>query len=294
MLLLAILLWFLVVTEKVFEDTFAIPINVIGIPSGRTLTMEIPKVALVRFHGRAKELLRLQYVNHPHVNVDLSGVTSGKSIKLKPESVIIPGGMNVTVVEILQPDSIITAMDGYAELMRPIVLNLDLGYAPGYTLSGEPVVHPESVLIFGPQKAVANIKEIHTEPIVLDNLSRTTEISTRLIIPTEKNVKMNLEQVKVVLRVERLGERELVAIPVKVITPPDDGTVYIEPPDIRATIRGSVSLLSDIETHQLKAWVDYSELDSKQPGWLPVHIEVPHGTELESITPSRIRVTIRR
>ncbi len=294
MLLLAILLWFLVVTEKVFEDTFAIPIVVVGIPPGKTPDAEIPKTAIVRFHGRAKELIRLHYVSQPHFNLDLSGISERRIIKLKPEWVSIPGGMNVTVAAILKPDSIVIAMEEFSLTERPVRLDLDLKYAPGYTLFGEPIITPKMVLLAGPERAVSKIKDVLTERITLSDLSRTTEVKTRVLIPDNKSVVLNIEQIAVTLHVERLGEREIAGIPIIIKNSPSDGLVELEPAIVKATVRGAVSQLSELEANRFKAWVNCSEFDPSRPGWLPVHLESPSGTDLSATTPPRIRVKIKK
>ncbi len=294
MLLLAALLWFLVITEKAYEDTFAIPIAVNGIPKGMTPAVEIPKTALVRFHGRAKELIRLHYVSPPHFNLDIGGISERRVIKPKPESVIIPGGMNVTVIEILKPDSIITIMENYAESERPVKLDLDLKCAPGYTMFGEPEITPRKVLVSGPEKAVANIKEILSERMELNDLSRTTEIIAKLLIPNDKGVHVNFDKITVTLHIERLGERELAGIPLRVEHQPQDGKAHIEPTNVKVTFKGSVSTLAQLEVKDINAWVNCAEFEPSRPGWLPVHVETPIGTGLTGINPPRIRVTIRK
>lgn len=294
MLSLAILLWFLVVTEKIFEDAFPVPIFATGIPKGKTTAFDLPKEALVRFHGRAKELLRLRYVNHPHVNLDLNGVTPGKVIKLMPESVVIPGGMNVTAIEILKPDSIMTAMDDYTELAVPVKLDMDVKYSPGYTLYGDPEITPGTALISGPHKSVLKIEEILTELIQLTDLSRTTEVNVRLKPPSEKNVRMTQDQTTVAFRVERIGERELTDVEVNVKSPPKEGLVYLEPNTAKVTVSGAVSLLASLEPEQIKAWVNCEEFNPNELGWLPLHVDTPKGTELTGTTPTKLRVTIRK
>jgi len=294
MLLLAILLWFLVVTEKVFEETLTIPIVVSGIPAGTIPATALPTEATVRFHGRAKELMRLRFVNTPHVQVNFSSLYRGQVVRLKPESVIIPGGSNVTVIDIIQPDSIFTELAEYQATNVPIDLEFEATFSPGYTLHGKPEISPSQCVVSGPVNAVSKIKSIHSEPVTLKDLNRTTEIKTKLIQPPGYNLTIDPLEVLAVLRVERIGERELVDVSVNIKSQPAHGIAIIEPMNVKTLFKGSVSTLATLESNKIKAWVDCAEITDESQDWLTVHVEVPEGAELSSIIPSRLRVTIRK
>ena len=56
---LAILLWFLVVTEKTYDHVTEIPIVPTQVKVGKMITNQIPEVALVKFRATGKEMLKL-------------------------------------------------------------------------------------------------------------------------------------------------------------------------------------------------------------------------------------------
>lgn len=294
MLLLAILLWFLVVTEKVFEDTFDIPVTITGVPVGKTPTMGLPDSALVRFHGRAKELIRIHYVDPPHLNIDFSTISDGRVIKPKPEMVIIPGGLNISVVEIIKPDSLIMFVDDFQRTKLPVNLNYDIGFEPGYTLFDNPKIVPDSVIVSGPERIVSSMRFVQSDSIKMQDLNRTTKLTIKLVFPENRGIKCEPEAVDATFRVERLGVRDITGITVAIENSPKTGSVYLEPTQVKAEFRGSISSLARIEAKSINAWINCNEFDPGHPGWLPVHVEAPPGTELTAVTPAKLRVTVRK
>ena len=56
---MALLLWFHVATEKVYEYTKSFPVEMSNVPEGLVLAREVPKEIQVKIQGKGKELLKL-------------------------------------------------------------------------------------------------------------------------------------------------------------------------------------------------------------------------------------------
>jgi YbbR domain-containing protein len=291
---LAILLWFLVVTEKTYDYTFNIPIASVGLKKDRTLARPIPTTARVRFHARGRELLRLIYVNKPYLRLDLETIPRNRIIKPKSDMVIIPGGLIISPIEIITPDSIPIQLDDYTQMTLPVEPILQLELTPGYVLVGQPIVEPSTAEVSGPEKAVADLKKVTTELIVREDLKHTIEVPARLVVPEEYGIETNPEIVKVRLRVERLGERSMEGVAITTRSVPSGRELITEPTEVKVQVSGAVSLLAKMQSDDLKAWVDYGDMAQMRPGWLKVHVQAPDGIEVRSVTPASSRVVVRK
>lgn len=308
MLILATLLWFLVVTEKAFEYSFAIPLTTVGLHPCKCLAFALPSTVRVKFHGRGKELLRLLYVNHPHLQLDLGSVTPASSppsveggvaaetarLALRTEMVVIPGGLSVVPIGLIEPDSVLVTLDPLKSGVLPVRARLDLDIAPGYTILGEPEITPATVKLSGPEGALRGVNQLHTAPTALRDLRRTTEVTVGIEPPAGYGVTVTPPLVKVILRIEKLGEREIAQVSVEAVNRPPNRTTSLEPSVVKLELSGPVSLLAKLEAEDFLAWVDCREEDAARPGWRLVQVTPPAGVEVARVMPSSVRVLFRK
>jgi len=288
------MLWFLVVSEKSFDYTTDIPILTVGLKADRALLKPLPTEATVKFHGRGRELLRLIYVNKPHLKLDLTHPPSSNLIRMKPEMVVITGGLLVSVIDVISPDSISLRLDDYRQITVPVMLASEVTLEPGYVIVGTPVVEPSQIVLMGPEKELRGIKSVSTERFIRTGLKQTVEVPLGVVLPNGFGIEASTRAVRVTVKVERLGERSLEGLPLSIRSAPAGKILEVEPKAVKVMLTGPVSLLADLRLENLTAWVDWSESESSKPGWLPVHVEPEPGIEVKMITPALVRAVLRK
>jgi len=294
MFLLALLLWFLVVTEKYYDYAISIPVVVTGIAPERTLVQSIPESADVKFHARGRELLRLIYVSRPLLNIDLAHSTRSRVIHLTPEMVVVPAGLNVSPLDVVSPDSVQLRFDDLVQVSVAVTPALDLSLEPGYTLVGSPIIEPAAVQVSGPEHFLRGVKSVSTETLSRRNLSLSFETTLPLRFPEGIALEPSQKEVRIGLRVERLAERSIEGIPITTRAAPRERRLIIEPNSVRIELGGPVSLLAEIKPENFTCWVDWTEADETNPGWLPVHVEAEPGVEVTKVIPAKVRAVLRR
>jgi hypothetical protein len=114
-----------------------------------------------------------------------------------------------------------------------------------------------------------------------------------LISPPGETVKIEPSVVSVTVKVDRLGEREIIDVPVKVRNALGSSKFVIEPPFVRLNLKGAVSRLAGVIADSVTCWIDYREQDAAHPGRFGVHTTAPRRIEVSSVTPASVKVLVR-
>ncbi len=291
---LATLLWFLVVTQRSYEHSFTIPIQITGLRSGRVIVNEIPTEAEVAFRAQGKELVRLRFFSSTFLHLNLTTIKHFYTFRPRPEMVIITGGLDVEVIDIISPDSIEVVIGDRLELKLPISPRITAEPADGYTFHGDFEIKPSSVKVIGPRSKIVRLESIMTDSISLQKVKRNTELQLNLIIPDVYGIKVIPQHVKVLIRVERLGERTIKQVPLEIINVRRGYEVVVDPVYVDVRVSGGISVISDLTPDSIRAWVNSLEYDMRQGEGAPVHLKVPEKVEAKAVFPKNVRLIMRR
>ncbi|MBT3231177.1 MAG: YbbR-like domain-containing protein [Calditrichaeota bacterium] len=292
--LLAIILWLLVVTERIYEYSFEIPIIISEVKAGKMLIKDVPEWALVKFQTSGKELLRMQYLNKPVLRVDLSTINSEYVFPFTPDMVVLPGGVNAVVLDVVAPDSVLFLLDDKLELKLPVQPNITVEALSGYTQVGEILVEPDSVLLRGPRRKIESIKKIQTIKAEISEGKRNTEIELELVLPSAYGATIEPSKVKALLRIERIGEKEIIGVAIEVRNKPRDRIVLVEPASVDVNISGAISIISKLEKDDLDAWIDYRDYNPRRSNQVPIRLFIEPEVEVGSLLPENVRLIVRR
>ena len=258
--LLATLLWFLVVTRRSYEDSLTIPIAVTGLAAEKMLSEPIPLFAQVKFQATGRELMQMRWISHPTLTIDVSAMRGAKrSYAVHPGLVVMPGGSLAVPIDVLHPDTVTIVVDNKSEATLPVTPQIHYDAVDGYTVLGEPMVTPSHVKITGPEKVVDRLTELSTEDHELSQVKYNTEVNLIVKVPGKYGVTVDPSTVKALIRVERLGEKNLVSIPIKLLNVPIDRKCTIEPSTVDVKVIGAVSVISTITAKDITASADYGD-----------------------------------
>ncbi|MFH0765895.1 MAG: CdaR family protein [Calditrichota bacterium] len=294
LLILASALWFLVITQQTYEYILNVPIAVSDLQPGKIVASALPAHAKVRIQGTGRELLRLIFFTHPVLTLNLSALGDRQKLDLRPEMVTLPGGLNAVALEVSFPDSLEIHLEPLLEIELPIKLRAALNTSAGYVVIGEPHLNPNLVKVIGPYDVVIKLKYLETQSITLNNLRRNTEITVDLKENPSFGVTYSAQSVNALINVERLVERPLVGIPVKVKNLPPGRETTLEPSVIDVQISGPFGLVGEATIDEVDAWVDYNEYLPLKSNRVPVHAQIESPLEVSQISPQELRLTIRR
>lgn len=184
----AILLWFHVRTERIYENTVTAPIQYINLGKDLLLTKPPPESVKVKIRGKGKELLR--FGKNAKVVLDLAGTELGwKRIDLKEEDVDLPPEAKIAVVSAPTPKNFVIRVEKKAQKMVKVIPNLKSSYVFEVT--------PKLIEIVGGRLAISSISKITTEEIIPpDKLPATLKV--KLLVP--EDIKASVDSVTVILK----------------------------------------------------------------------------------------------
>jgi len=292
--LLATLLWLLVVSQRSYEHLIRIPVVVVGLKPGKVIVNEIPAFAEVKFHAQGRELFRMQFFNHPYLQLDISTISYYYTFKPRLDMIVVTGGLDAQPIDVIAPDSIQVVLGDRLELKLPVSPQITALPAAGYTFVGEFEVNPPEVKLIGPHTNIVKLTSIKTTEVELEDVKRNTELQLDLELPDIYGLKVIPPQVRVLIRVERLGECVITHVPMKVHNIPRGKEVIVDPLTVNVKISGGISRISELEADSIKAWVDFREYGIVSHGSAPVHVELGENTEVVEIKPTDVRLIVRR
>jgi YbbR domain-containing protein len=293
-LVMALLLWFHVATEKVYEYTKNFPVKISNLPKGLILSEEIPQEVQVNIRGKGKELLKLLLTEKKNLQIDIKDFKAGESdYTFKPQEIPIPEGLDLKVDEIVSPKSIKINLDHSTEKKVPIHSQITILPEEGYLQVGEVSLAPLEVVISGPIKLVRGIESIETEKKVLDGVTQPISDRIGLTLPKGYNLKLSFNQVKFSADVQKGIEKEIPSVPVETVNLPKGRKAIIQPDSIKVVIFVAENVVGQLTENQIKVTIDCGRVKRNVETKLRPLVKLPPIASLMRTEPDSLMVMIR-
>jgi hypothetical protein len=288
-------LWVLVVTEDTYQDVVDIPVKIFNIREGKTLQENIPETVQVKFIGNGKTLFSLHF-SDVSLNLDLSTIKEYFDLPLKNylNNVSIPRGLAVKPLEIVSPDTIKIRLDNVLQKVVPVVPLIHISPEEGYTTVDESEFMPDSILVEGPQKYISKLEYIFTDSVVFSKKKYSFTEKIKIKYPDDFPIKGKVDEVSVNIYIQKLGERILADIPIKIINTPENSDIIIIPSSLSLVVKGGVDRLAKITPDDINAYIDYKKEWRPERKDYAVVIETPKDISFLESKPKRFElITIK-
>ncbi|MBN1755502.1 YbbR-like domain-containing protein [bacterium] len=289
-LLIAILIWFHVVTEQSYEYSIDCFLTLVNIPQEYILLSPLPEKVTVRFFGRGKELIKMLF-REPSVFIDAGGFRYGtRNYEILPRDVQL-GERELSVREIIYPKIISVDLDKYGTVRIPIVSNLEIIASPGYILSKPPVFDPGEVILQGPLQHITHVEYISTVAETLRNLNKSI---TRLVEFDIDDTLLSVIPAKttVIVEVEPSFSKKFEGLPVKLINVPKGIKAKLLIKEIDVEVTGTQGAIDSLVSSQIEVYVDFNQVPELGPERLPPLIETLPGLIPKPLKPQYFEVKI--
>jgi YbbR domain-containing protein len=171
----------------------------------------------------------------------------------------------------------------------PVAVSVNGDLAPGYAIR-EIVVTPAAVTVSGEASVIANMSSIATAPLDLTGRSADLTAQVALAPPRGVSVLGGVKAQVVVRVVAETGSRSFGA-GIRLLNARSDREYQLSVPDVLVTLGGTRAALDAVNPAALSATVDVSGLEAGS-ATLAVRFQAAPGTQLVSISPSRVTVTV--
>lgn len=290
---MAIIIWFLVVTGDQYEYRTTIPIQISPTNPDYIITSPVPEHATILVYGSGKLLFSFMLFREGRMRLNIDWEPGTKIILPSEEDIFLSGNAaELDLRRLISPDTIKLTIERKITRDVPVLNNIQLKPAPGYTIVGDVVIEPVSVEIRGPQSAVQAVDSIYTQTIVVDDLKYPYRETFPLIEPANENMELLTKEVTIAADIQKLMEKTLNDVPVTVRYLPQHYDAIVIPSQISVTIQGGVELVTQVQRQDIDAYIEYhAALDSAGKEF-SVNIDPIEGIEFRDIEPDRIKVSL--
>jgi hypothetical protein len=256
--------WFVNALDKERETEIVVPVNFVGVPQNITITNKIQSIR-IKIKDQGLNLFTYSRNSYSSISFDLGRVFYEKGrINISPDQIrgkiarfLLP---STSILEIL-PDSLSIQYEKLSTKTLPVEFDAKIELSHQYVLSDDISISPSMITVFGPKSVLDKLKTIKTEFVELKKLSDTTYINTKL--RPLKSVNFASDEVKVGLFVEMFTEKNI-QLPITIINCPENVVIRTFPAMINVTFNVGMSHFNAINSEDLSAVLDYSEIEHNQ------------------------------
>ena len=176
----------------------------------------------------------------------------------------------------------------------PRLQGVDFSFAEQCGLSGEPIIQPDTVWLYGDPSVLQQIPEITTSPAHLSNLNDSCSITLALepVWQRYPDLHTSTDSIHLFLPIDRYVEKTL-TIPVRFQCGDNQIRVRLHPERADVTLWVPVRDYDSITAEMVHLAVEYTPSNNAQS--LPVRATLfPAGTRVKQISPSAIQYVIIR
>jgi hypothetical protein len=282
---LAVLLWFHVATNRVYDYPVTVPLSPGILPSKFALASPLPEHVRLQVSGTGKELIRLlledgkaELLLEPHMTGSYA-ITSGR--------LLLQAGADVEIQQVLDPIALDIEVDSVVVRRLPVRYQGEWALSSAMALSRPPEVVPESVEVRGPRMLVERLGGVATRSVDLGVLSASMQTMLGLDLGESNSLSASPDSVRVRFVLEPSATRQLGPVPV---TAPDGWRAV--PPQVTLTVAGAAAQLESLAAADCRATAR-ADIAGDSARWAEVRVEVPAHFRLVGVDPPRVRLTPR-
>lgn len=257
---LSLFLWLTVKLQKRYETDVALPLSVQNLPENKTLKYYVPEQLHISLVGKGIDLLRLGLYKSRIIldcqelpdSIVFNNLLSS-NIRLE-----LPPTVNLEPKDLISPKKIAIVIDKKIEKKVQIEPKLNVEPEPGYIVV-QVIPQPDTISVTGPASVLKNIKKINTEQKKISGAKGPFKETVALAPPEGFNIKLERNEIGVLVDVQRLGELVLENVPVKVANQGHRYQVIPLPSTATVVLKGGTKILSELTRNDIEVFVDFSK-----------------------------------
>lgn len=290
-IIMGLLLWFHVATEKVYNHQLSLPVSQITLKDNLALAGVIPDSLEVMVEATGKQLLRKKWRSEG-IRINATQFQAGRhNLNLSTQNTFLIGsGTRLTLSEVLFPTSVPISIDYLLEKSVPVIVDLIAEPDDGFAVDLISRPSPEEIRITGPKALVQRLGSISTVQKKLVGLRNGVTLTLPILKPSGENILVSPDSVEITVEVVPVKTRRFDAIPVIVYNAPAGLTVTTAPVFVEIELTGSPT---DIDRMDASAVSVSVEFDPSNPGgMLAVKVDFPSRFKLKRSSPDSVKIVV--
>lgn len=288
-----------------------VQVKLTGYDAARYAVVEMDSVVQLQVRSTGLAALLLSQKNSPvAVSVDMRGesvrcyerrVGEGKVQQCRSVAVSDIGEMLRGQLHRYGVSSLSSARDSLrlvlaaraSKVFLPSLADVDISFADGYGLYGEPKVSPEEVTLYGPEEALERITELRVSPTTIANLSTTASLSLPLDPVWERmgDVTVSTTSVAVRIPVQSFVERTY-TLPLTVRQADTAVRLHLYPEQASVRVWVAQRDLQSVSADRFEVSVDYSDILAGKPHLKPRLTRFPECVRVRTLSPAEVQYVV--
>ncbi len=273
-LVMGLVLWFHVATEKEYNHEITLPVNEILLDESLTLANLPPDSITIAVAATGKQLLRSKWQRRG-VRINATPYGTGRSvINLSTDNVsLVSAPTEIFLDEVISPSSV--SLDIDQEIVKELDVTVDLVTEPdeGFVVSRISPPSPSKVTVTGARSFLRKLHEVSTQRKELTKLRHNLDVSLKLQPPEGYDIRLSPDSVKVTINVVPVKTRVFEEVPVVIYNAPVGESVRAVPPSINLELTGPPKDIDLLNRNALVVSADYRERDGNNNA--PIKIDCP-------------------
>lgn len=290
--LLAIILWFYVASGQRVEIRLKTKIQLENLGDSLAVASWNTDTAEILFYGKSRDFLLMKILGRePVYIINLSTLQVGKhSFTMNKDSVKLEYLKKITPITVLQPKTFEIEIDSISKkevIISPVITGPP---ADGFTLSGDILVHPERIVIFGAKSILQKISSVETDEISIRRSKKSFSKNTEVNIDS-RFVKSDLKKVSVTISVDEIDVRDFRSVPVIFINKQESIRLIPDSLSVDIQLSGPKKMLTEMLAGEVSPVIDISHITSRGNYLLEISIPKRKYIEIISVTPASVKVS---
>jgi YbbR domain-containing protein len=291
-ILLGLLLWFHVATEKIYTYQLDLPITEIILDENLTLANNPPVEVMVTVSATGKQLMRKKWrdrglkiiANHLKIGTHQLFLNTSNTVISSPIT-------DLTIEEINSPSSMDLEVDRIAEKEVKVSADIISEADDGFAVSSLKNIIPPKVTITGPRSVINNIDEVLTEHKELSGLRNNLDITLSLVKPDVYGIIVSPDTVSFALEIVPVKTRQFENVPIAVTNVPPTSNIDLEPAFVNVEITGPPAEIDLLNINALIITCDFREKD--EDGRVAIKIDCPPLYKVKNVSADTVTIKIR-
>jgi hypothetical protein len=256
--------WLLIKLSKEYYYESAFKVIYTNVPPGKVISSRVDSVLILTIRSTGyNTLYRKVFGYQQNLVIDLG------DLKVKKNGNVFEANLPTTELSDLiqnqlnqkekltdiSPHNIFFRFEKAYSKRIPVKLNMEVTYHKQYNLYDKIYTYPDSLTVTGPLKSIQSIKEIETEPQILNDVF----ISQYFIIPIVKdassNLSFNKDYVRVIIPVAQYTEAS-VEVPVRVDSIPGNFAVKSYPEKVKIVYQVAICDYNEVKPEMFSARIN--------------------------------------
>lgn len=291
-ILLAVLLWFHVVTDKVYQNEINLPLMQVDLTGELVLAEPPPDSINVTVSATGKMLLRTNWKKRG-VKLAVNRSYAGKfRVDVTPGNLSLVKAEKVDLIDVISPREIALSCDLKVEKKVPVKSKITILPDEGYAIINDDSIIPGIVTAVGPRTQMTSLRYLETEEKTLEGARDDFSKRIALSYPEIYGLKIEPDSVVAYINVVPVKRRIFPNVIVNLINAPRGREYEIIPSLIELEVAGRADAVDSLTSSHFSALADYILADSN--GFIPVQVVTPSAISLLYKSADSVRIVEKR